>query len=70
MLAPAGTPPEVIVRLNTELGRALRAPDLRDRLAQQGADPIVDTPAQFSEHIRREIAKWGAVVRASGAKVD
>ena len=70
LLAPAGTPREVITRLSTELGRSLRAPEMRERLAQQGADPIIDTPEAFGEHIRREIAKWGGVVRASGARVD
>ncbi len=68
--APAGTPREIITKVNSELARVLRASDLRERLAQQGVDPIIDTPDEFGAYVRTEIARWGDVVRASGTKLD
>jgi tripartite-type tricarboxylate transporter receptor subunit TctC len=68
--APAGTPREIIAKLNTELARTLNAPDMRERLAQQGVDTIVDTPEQFGAYVNAEIARWGKVVRDSGTKLD
>lgn len=68
--APAGTPREIIARLNTELARTLNAPDMRERLAQQGVETIVDTPEEFGVYVNTELARWGKVVRDSGAKLD
>ena len=68
--APAGTPREIIARLNTELARTLNAPDMRERLAQQGVETIVDTPDEFGAYVNSELARWGTVVRDSGAKLD
>ncbi|MFN0299421.1 MAG: Bug family tripartite tricarboxylate transporter substrate binding protein [Burkholderiales bacterium] len=68
--APAGTPREIIAKLNAEIARVLRTPEMRDRLAQQGVDAIIDTPEEFSAYVREEIARWGKVVRDSGAKLD
>jgi tripartite-type tricarboxylate transporter receptor subunit TctC len=70
ILAPAGTPPEIVNKLNAEIVRILKLPDVNERLAEQGAQPVGDTPQQFAEHIRRETAKWAKVVKASGAKAD
>jgi tripartite-type tricarboxylate transporter receptor subunit TctC len=70
LLAPAGTPREVIVRVNGEMVKILASVDMRERLAAQGAEPVGDAPEAFAAHIRREIARWGDVVKASGAKVD
>jgi tripartite-type tricarboxylate transporter receptor subunit TctC len=70
LLAPAGTPREVIARVNGDIVKILATPDMRERLAAQGAEPVGDSPEQFAAHIRREIARWGEVVKASGAKVD
>ena len=70
VLAPAGTPKEVIARLNTEIVRILNLPDVRERLSSQGADPVGGTPEQFAALIRGEIQKWAKVIRESGAKVD
>lgn len=69
-LAPAGTPNEIIARLNAEFNRALQQPDLRKRLAEQGAEPIGGTPAQFATLIREDIVRWGKVVKESGARID
>ena len=68
--APAGTPPEIVQKLNDALNRALRMPDVRDKLEQLLFEPIGGTQQQFSEYLRAEVAKWGAVVKQTGAKVD
>jgi tripartite-type tricarboxylate transporter receptor subunit TctC len=70
VVAPAATPREVIARLNTEINRAVNLPDMKERFAQQGATPASGTPEDFAAWIRAEIAKWGKVVKASGAKVE
>ena len=70
LLAPAGTPREVVARLNAEFNRALRMPELAKRLSDEGADPAGGTPEQFAALIKDEIPRWGKVVRESGAKVD
>jgi tripartite-type tricarboxylate transporter receptor subunit TctC len=70
VLAPAGTPRNVVTRLNTELVKIMHSPDLKDRLAATGTEPLTSTPEEFADYIKREIAKWGDVVRKSGAKVD
>ena len=69
-LAPAGTPKEVITRLNAEFNKALQQPELMKRLAQEGADPLGGTPEQFALLIRDDIVRWGKVVKESGAKAD
>ena len=63
ILAPAGTPPEIITRLNGAIVAAEQMPDLRERLSSQGLDPVSTTPAQFAEHIRKELAKFSALVQ-------
>jgi tripartite-type tricarboxylate transporter receptor subunit TctC len=70
LLAPAGTPVEIINRLHGAATKALNAPDLKDRLASQGAMVYTDTPAEFAAYIKSEIANWGRVVAASGAHLD
>jgi tripartite-type tricarboxylate transporter receptor subunit TctC len=70
ILAPTGTPRPIITRLNTEIVRIMHAPALRDRLAAMGTDPVTSTPEEFADLIKREIAKWGKVVREAGLKAD
>jgi tripartite-type tricarboxylate transporter receptor subunit TctC len=70
LLAPAGTPPEVLSRLQQETAKALNSPDIKEKLQAQGAIPSGNTPQQFAALIDAEIKKWAAVVKASGARVD
>jgi tripartite-type tricarboxylate transporter receptor subunit TctC len=70
LLAPAGTPDDIIARLHTESAKALKQPDVVERLARDGADPVGNTPQQTARYITAEIDKWGKAVKASGAKAD
>ena len=70
LLAPAGTPPDIINRLQQETAKALASPALKERLESQGAIPSGNSPAEFAKLIDSETKKWAAVVKASGAKVD
>jgi tripartite-type tricarboxylate transporter receptor subunit TctC len=70
LLAPAGTPMDVVNRVQQETAKALASPGLKERLAAQGAIPSGNTPAEFAKLIADETAKWAKVVKASGAKVD
>ncbi|HEX5390627.1 MAG TPA: tripartite tricarboxylate transporter substrate binding protein [Burkholderiaceae bacterium] len=69
-LAPAGTPKDVLAKLNAEFNAALKQPDLQKKLGDQGADPAGGTPEQFAALIKDDIVRWGKVVKASGARVD
>lgn len=70
LLAPAGTPPEIVNRIQQEVAKGLATPAMKERLAAQGAIPSGNTPAEFAQLIDAEIRKWAPVVKASGAKVD
>ncbi len=70
LLAPAGTPAEVVNRLQQETAKALATPALKERLQAQGAVPSGMSPADFTKFIAAETKKWAAVVKASGATVD
>jgi tripartite-type tricarboxylate transporter receptor subunit TctC len=70
LLAPAGTPKDVIARLNAEFNKALQQPELRKKLGDEGADAAGGTPEQFAALIKEEIPRWGKVVKDSGAKID
>ncbi len=63
IVAPAGTPNEVVVRLHSEITRALNEPDVREKLAGLGAEPIGNTPAEFAAMIKSETAKWSRIVK-------
>ena len=69
-LAPAGTPREVVARLNAEFNKALKEPEMRKKLAAEGADPVGGTPEQFAALIKDDIVRWGKVVKESGARID
>ena len=70
LLAPAGTPAEIVARVQQETAKALALPAMKERLSAQGAIPSGMTPAQFASFIDAETRKWAGVVKASGAKVD
>lgn len=70
LLAPAGTPPDVIARLHRETVAALREPDMIARLKTIGADPVGNTPDEFASFIRAELAKYAKVIREAKIKVD
>ena len=70
VFAPAGTPPEIVKRLNAEIVKILNMPDVKERLVALGAEPVGDTPEQFSAYVKSEVAKWSDIVKKSGAKVD
>lgn len=68
--APAGTPAAIVNTLNAETVKAMKLPDLRERLASQGADAVTSTPEQFTAYVKEELGKWTRVVKASGMKPD
>ena len=68
--APAKTPPAVIERLNSEIVRALKAPDLGQRLVSQGVDPVGNTPAQYTAFMQNEVQKWAKVIKAANIKPE
>ena len=70
IVAPAGVPRALIAKLNAEINAALAKPALREKLLALGSEPVIGTPAQFGEFIRRENSKWADVIKRSGAKVD
>ena len=70
VVAPAGTPPAVITRLNSEINKLMQAPDMRERLTSQGAEIIGGTPQSFAAYIQAEIPKWTKVIRDSGARSE
>ena len=70
VLAPAGTPRPIVMRLNAEITKVLAMPDVKDFLFNQGLDPAPGTPEQFGAYIKSEMTKWAKVVKASGARAD
>ena len=70
LLAPAGTPQDILTKLNTESVKALKQPDVVERLAHDGAEPVGNSPQQTDRYIRAEIQKWAKVIKESGAKAD
>jgi tripartite-type tricarboxylate transporter receptor subunit TctC len=70
LLAPAGTPREVVSRLNAETSKVLQLPDVQEKLRGLGIQITGGSAEQFAAFMRAETAKWGKIVRDSGAKVD
>jgi tripartite-type tricarboxylate transporter receptor subunit TctC len=70
LLAPAGTRPAVIERLSSAANKAVTAPDLRDRLLADGAEPAGSTPVAFQKHLAAEIVKWRTVVKSAGVSAE
>ena len=70
VFAPAGTPQAVVNRLNAEIVKIVKLPEMRDRFLALGAEPVGSTPAEFGAFFRNEVAKWAKVVKESGARVE
>jgi tripartite-type tricarboxylate transporter receptor subunit TctC len=70
LLSPAGTPKEVVMRLNVEMAKILKLPDVKQRLDTLGFEVLVSTPEEYGAFTKNEIEKWAKVVKASGARVD
>ena len=70
VFAPAGTPPEVVAKLNAAANKALADPKVQERLADFSAVSVGSTPEELGEHVKKEIAKWAPIVKASGAQLD
>ena len=68
--APAGTPRDIVTKLNAEIARIIKLPDVRERLASDGAEFVGDSPEAFTAFVKSEIAKWGRVVRQAGIKAE
>ena len=66
IFAPAGTPKEIVGKLNAEVVQMLALPEVRQRISREGADPVGSTPVEFTERFRDEVVKWGKVVKDSG----
>ena len=70
ILVPAGTPKEIVDLLHREIVKIIALPDIQARMAQLGFEPVANTPAEFSERIKAEIAKWGKVIRDAKIKTN
>jgi tripartite-type tricarboxylate transporter receptor subunit TctC len=70
MHAPAKTPRDIIAKIHGTVSKALKSPEMNERLTSQGAEPVGNTPEEFSAFVQAEIQKWAKVVKASGSKVD
>jgi tripartite-type tricarboxylate transporter receptor subunit TctC len=68
--APAGTPPEVVQKLNAAMNRVRQMRDVRERLEALTFEPIGGSPHQFADYVRSEVAKWAVVVKQAGAKLE
>jgi len=69
-MAPAGTSKEILSRLSVECARAVQLPDIRERLAALGAEPVGSTPDQLVATMRTESARWAKVVKAANIRAD
>jgi tripartite-type tricarboxylate transporter receptor subunit TctC len=70
ILAPAGTPPAIIKKLNSEIVRVLRSPEISERLSKEGADLIASSSEEFSSYLKNETAKWSGLLQAAGIRAD
>jgi len=70
LVAPVGTPPAIIEKLNVEVNKALKRPEVSKKLEDEGSTPLGGTPQQFADYIRAEHAKWGTAVRDANIKLD
>jgi tripartite-type tricarboxylate transporter receptor subunit TctC len=70
LLAPAGTSRDIVTKLHAGVVRALQNPDVRQRLLNDGAEPVGNSPEEFASYLRAETTKWAKVVQAAGIKPE
>ena len=70
LVGPADMPRDIAAKLQAEVARILKIPEIREKLIQQGADPVGNTPDEFAAYMRSETGRWAIVVKASGAKAE
>lgn len=70
VLAPAGTPQDIITRLNAEISKFMNTSDMREKLAAHGAEPAVSTPSEYTAQIKSDFTKWAQVIKDAGIKAD
>ena len=70
VLAPAGTPPAIVEKLNTEMAKIVNLPDVKEKLLTLGAEPLTMTPAQFNTWLHTQVANWAVVVKEAGIKIE
>ena len=70
VLAPAGTPADIINRLNGEIVKIIQTPEMRTRFAEQGAEPVGNTPAQFAQFLQSDLRKWASVIKTAGVRAN
>lgn len=70
LMVPAGTPPDIVARLNAVANKALKDPQVLEKLAQQGTQALGSTPGEYGEYLRKEVQRWKSVVKATGVTLD
>ncbi len=70
LFAPAGTPKDIIARISADTAAALRSPEVRDRFAAAGAEPVGSTPEQFAERVKADAARWSDIIRKANVRVQ
>jgi tripartite-type tricarboxylate transporter receptor subunit TctC len=67
---PAGTPKEIVARLYAAFAKVLLTPDIKERLAADGAEAVANTPDEFAAQLKAELVRWGPLIRESGARAE
>ena len=70
VFAPAGTPREIVERVNAAINRAMTRPEMKDKLLSQGADALTGTPADLAALVQRELAKFAKIIKDAGVRVE
>ena len=70
LVAPAGTPKGVVDRLNTEVAKVLKTPEMKEKMTGLGTDVVANSPEQFAQYLREETAKWSKIVKDAGIKLE
>ncbi len=70
VLAPAKTSPDIARRLNAEINDIIRQPDMREQLAAVGFEPSTGSPTEFADYLKKEVAKWSDIVKATGFTIN